>query len=83
MDRQQLRAILHEENIAENAYDLNGGHLSERYTIGEDHGTWFFYYSERGLESGRKEFLSESDACEHILKQLIDDSTTRIRKPRS
>jgi hypothetical protein len=35
VNRQQLQAALHEENIREDACDLNGGSLPETYTLGE------------------------------------------------
>jgi hypothetical protein len=64
--------------IREDAYDLNGGHLPERYTLCESGGTWSVYYSERGLETGKKEFATEMEACEYLLRQIMKDPTTRV-----
>jgi hypothetical protein len=75
MNRQELRELLRNECIREDAYDLNGGHLSETYTLSEAYGRWFVYYSEHGLESGKKEFTSETDACEYLLNKLKRDPT--------
>jgi hypothetical protein len=77
MNVQELHAALRKENIRDDAYDLRGGHLSETYTLGESYGTWFVYYSERGLETARKEFATETEACEYFLKLLRKDRTTR------
>jgi hypothetical protein len=56
MNKQELREALRKEGIRDGAYDLSGGHLPEAYTLGEGDGKWFVYYSERGLESDKKEF---------------------------
>jgi hypothetical protein len=77
MNRDQLRRTLREEGIRDDAYDLTGGHYSETYTLSEANGRWFVYYSERGLESNKKEFSSETAACEYLLEQLRMDPTTR------
>jgi hypothetical protein len=75
MNRQELRAVLREERIRDDAYDLKGGHLPETYSLGEANNIWFVYYSERGLESGKKEFVSETEACEYLLNKLKEDPT--------
>jgi hypothetical protein len=75
MNRIELLRALRRERIREDTFDLNGGHLPETYTLAEAHGSWFVYYSERGLESGKKEFATESDACEYLLNKLRDDPT--------
>jgi len=77
LNRQRLRELLHDEGIRDDSYDLEGGHLPERYTLGESNGRWFVYYSERGLETGKKEFGTEADACEYLLGKLRRDPTTR------
>jgi len=78
MNRQELREALCKEGIRQDAYDLDGRHLSETYTLGEAYGRWFVYYSEHGLETGRREFNSEAEACEYFLQELKKDPTTRI-----
>ena len=78
MNRQELREALRGERIRDDAYDLDGGHLPEKYTLGEANGKWFVYYSERGLESGRKEFASETEACEYLLNKLKKDPTAHV-----
>jgi len=75
VNKQKLLEALRKENIREDAYDLNGGHLAETYTLKEAHGKWAVYYSEHGLESNRREFGSESEACEFFLNKLRKDPT--------
>ena len=78
MNKQQLLQAIRKEGIREDAFDLDGGHLSETYTLSESYGRWFVYYSERGVESGRKEFATQSQACEYLLNLLKNDPTTRM-----
>ena len=59
MNRECLRELLLAANIRDDAYDLNGGHLPETYTLSHEGTSWFVYYSERGLEFGKKRFSSE------------------------
>jgi len=78
MNRQDLREALHKEGIREDAYDLSGGHSPEVYTLTEACGRWFVYYSEKGLESGKKEFTTETEACEYFLNELRNDPTAHL-----
>lgn len=75
MNRQELKAALQAARIRDDAYDLNGGHLPEAYTLGGANANWFVYYSERGLETGRREFSTESEACQYLLNKLKGDPT--------
>jgi hypothetical protein len=77
VNSQQLQETLRQENVRDNAYDLNGGHMPETYTLSERDNKWVVYYSERGLESGKREFPTESEACQHLLSQIRNDPTTR------
>ncbi len=79
MNRRELKDVLQKEGIRSDMYDLDSGHESERYTIRESHGVWDVYYSERGLESGNRKFLNESDACEYLLRALRQDPSSRAR----
>ena len=49
---------------------LNGGLLSETYTIGNTGHRWEVYYSERGQKSNLKTFASESEACKYFLDTI-------------
>jgi hypothetical protein len=77
MTKQELRDVLHREGFRESSFDLDGGLLSERYTLARDRQTWSVYYSERGLQTGKRNFATESDACEYLLNELRQDPTTR------
>ena len=78
MDKETLLQDLRKEGIREDAFDLDGRHLSETYTLSESCGRWLVYYSERGLEAGKKEFATQSEACEYLLNLLKNDPTTRM-----
>ena len=78
MNIQDLETILRNENIREDAYDLSGGHRPETYTLRRGSGEeWFYYYSEKGQESGRKQFPTESEACDYLLNKLRADPNTK------
>ena len=78
MNKEGLLQALRKERIRDDAFDLHGGHLTETYTLSESCGQWFVYYSEKGLESGKKEFATESQACEYLLRLLKNDPTVRM-----
>ena len=76
-NRHELAGILRQEGFRPDAYDLEGGCQDERYCLGESCGVWSVYYSERGLQSGKKVFGCESEACEYLLELLRKDSSAR------
>jgi hypothetical protein len=79
----ELKQLLVASAVPDEAYDLTGGHPNEAYVFDFDGRHWRVYYSERGIESGVKEFTNESDACEYLCEVLIKDSTTaRPNHPR-
>lgn len=78
MNIEELLDALNREGINPNAYTLDGGHPPERYVLDSRAGRWAVYYSERGLEQGLREFLTESEACEALLQTLREDTTTHF-----
>jgi hypothetical protein len=77
MDKQSLQDALRKEGFRPDCYDLEGGLLPERYTLANEGKSWCVYYSERGLQSGKLYFATESDACEHFLEELRDEPSTK------
>lgn len=77
MNRNELSVVLSREGIRSDAYDLSGGCGDERYCLEVSQGVWSVYYSERGIQSGRRDFASESDACEYLFQILKNDPSTR------
>jgi len=77
MNKQVLKEILQHEGFREDCYDLEGGLLPERLTLANEVGRWCVYYSERGLQSGKRYFATESDACEHLLSELRDEPSAK------
>lgn len=72
----ELKQLLVASGVSDEAYALTGGHPNEAYVLDFDGRHWRVYYCEKGIESGTKEFTSESDACEYLREVLVKDSTT-------
>jgi hypothetical protein len=80
MNRHELRNTLQAEGIRSDAYGLDGGHPNECYVLSGNDPIWSVYYSERGLETGLRQFGSEEAACEYLLTILREDPTTKMAK---
>ncbi len=78
VNRHDLAEILRNEGINPDTYALDGGHPDERYVIDAQPGGWHVFYSERGLESGRRDFDTEDEACRHLLLLLRNDPTAHF-----
>jgi hypothetical protein len=80
---QQLSMALDDRKIDPSAYSVDG--RPETYVIqfrrsgwvGKP-SYWVTYYSERGLETGRREFASEDEACRYFLDWVSSDPTARL-----
>jgi hypothetical protein len=77
MNRDKLRGLLRRIGVREDAYSLDGGHLSGAYVLAHEGSEWRVYYSERGQESTIERFSTEADGCQELLRRLLDDATTR------
>ena len=77
MDREELRQRLDEAGVRPESYHLYGDHKPERYVLLEQGQLWSVFYSERGLETGRRTFDNESEACGYLFGLLTRDPTTR------
>jgi hypothetical protein len=63
VNREELQQVLEQEGVAPEAYTFTGGHPPETYVLSVSPGGWTVYYSERGLETGRRDFDTEDAAC--------------------
>jgi hypothetical protein len=77
MNKQELQQRLKQEGFGADSYDLDGGMLPERLTLAKEGNRWCVYYSERGLQTGKECFDSESEACQSLLDQLRDEPSAR------
>ena len=73
----ELAALLNAEGFRPDCYDLIGDGGDEAYAIGFEGGSWSVYYGERGLETGKRTFASESLACDDLLSRLRSDPNTK------
>jgi hypothetical protein len=70
-----LQAI-RSDRIRSDVFSLDG-QSNECYVIENRGARWVVYYSERGLETGVREFPTESAALEYMLEMLRTDPTTK------
>lgn len=80
MNTSELQVLLNREEFNPGVYDLSGGHLSERLTIAHQAPVWCVYYSERGLETGKRTFATESEACDYFLAKMRKLPGTKIKR---
>jgi hypothetical protein len=78
MNIRELQQVLTDKKVSPAAYSLNRGEKNESYVMLYEAGSWFVFYSERGLRSGCKSFNDESSACLCILNLILEDPTTPL-----
>lgn len=72
MTKDELKIQLVKKQIPEEFYSLNGGNLNEVFCLRAFNGKWETYYSERGMKSSKKEFITESEACVYFYNWLLE-----------
>lgn len=77
MNKNELQTVLDREGFRRDCYDLDGGLLPERLTLANEGGKWAVYYSERGQQTGKRYFPTESEACEYFLEELRDEPSAK------
>ena len=77
MNLTELKERLEQEGIDEDAYSLHGGTPSEKYVLSHDGPSWSVYFSERGPKTKVRAFPSESEACNELLRRILQDPTTK------
>ena len=79
MNKIQLEAVLQEEGFKQNVYSLERPNFDpdEALCLRQEQGKWCIYYSERGIQTGKKYFSSEEEACKYFLENMRRDPTTR------
>jgi hypothetical protein len=73
MNKQMLQQLLDEEGIRRDCYDLAGGMPPEKYVLAKEGNMWSVYYSEHGLQSNKRQFATEDEACAYLLELLRND----------
>ena len=59
-------------HVPEYIYSLNGGKPNEAFCLNHCCGRWETYYSERGIKSDKKEFITEEKACNYFYKWVME-----------
>lgn len=77
MTRDKFIEAVQKARIRPSAFDLDGAG-DECYVLSGNGNHWSVYYSERGLETKKRNFGSESAALKHLLGLLKSDRSTRL-----
>jgi hypothetical protein len=77
MTKSELAALLVQESFKSKTYSLEPAEVDEALCLREENGQWCVYYAERGLQTGKKFFSSEAQACSFFLTEMRSDPTTR------
>lgn len=81
MNKDELKRILDIERFDPRVYSLDGGLPNDRLCLSKEGGRWCIYYTERGARFDEQWFNSESDACEHLLRELRSLPAVQTRLP--
>jgi len=73
-----LKQVLAEEKFDPRSYSLVDEQKDEALCLRHEESEWCVFYSERGLETGKKCFAEEDAACEYFLSKMRSDPTTRL-----
>lgn len=77
MTRQDFFDKIRQMNIRSDAFNLNG-QGNECYVLSGNGDHWSVYYSERGVETQKNHFGSESVALEYLLEALKNDPSAKL-----
>jgi hypothetical protein len=82
MTVRDLSRLLYDLQVPPTLYRLDGSHFELAHVIARQDGAWIVFLSERGGESDTVDFVSEHDACVHLLGritlELIDRQILRV-----
>jgi hypothetical protein len=78
MNRADLQRTLIEEGFNPRSYSLEHENKDEALCLRVEGDRWCIYYSERGLQTGKRYFVDEKSACVHFLNEMRADPTTRV-----
>ena len=78
MTREEFLKAVGEEKIRSSAFDLDGDG-DECYVLSGNDKDWSVFYSERGSETQKRYFTSESTALNHLLAVLRNDPSTKLQ----
>lgn len=79
MNRAELATRLRSEQVRPDSYDLTAAGMDEAYVLRPTASGWEVFYAERGHETARETFTSESAACEHLLALIERDQIAKVR----
>ena len=78
MNISELSELLSREGFRPSSYSLGDEIKDEALCLRHDERGWSVFYSERGLQTGKKVFGDESSACIFFIEKIRADPTTRL-----
>ena len=80
MNLRELESYIVDNRIRSDAVSVGRGLPSEteKYCIVKEGKLWEVYYSERGSKGGLAQFLSEEEACNHLIRLLERDRSVKL-----
>jgi hypothetical protein len=79
MTKNELSRILYDLDVPPDIYRLDGSHFELAHVLAREASGWVVFLSERGGQSGRREFASERDACTYLFGLICHDLVRRGR----
>jgi hypothetical protein len=77
-NRAALARVFDQLRINRRCYSLYGGCYEDAVHLDQlANGEWTVYYVERGITRRDRRFLTESEACEFLLEEVIRDDAVR------
>jgi len=85
MNINELKQALNDNNISPEVYyiDMQCPILDQGYCLNYENNQWVVYFQERGRKRYKKKTTNESEACEFMLKWILDGASNRIGAPSS
>jgi hypothetical protein len=79
VNRQELIAQLESAGVGPQSYSVTHGRSDDCYCLTSSDGMFTTFYWERGERREVREFATEDEACQHFLRWILRDPTTRRR----
>ena len=74
MNVAELKVELEKLGVPQNFYSINGFLTGDTHILNHVHTYWeYYYFDEKGCETGYRRFENENDACIYLYKILLEE----------